>query len=239
MKTWNPALAKLTYIVLYIPVNVYILLYKLVKCGKNSGISNPRRYIHYQTPDSFCFALLLISGILIMPLVLFLNAINIYEDSYIYNIAVTATFFTLLWIANKTDKEFDILGLLVLNKGINTINLIHNIQTTLNFISLEHQLHIPDFIKTNIKTSIIDSTNNKLTPQEIHTYTYSLIDNCLYLNIICGEFHIYRGVLNNYGQNLLKIYEAFQKILIKANYITEEEAEDKIINIKEEIKHAG
>ena len=204
-------------------------------------IINPRRFISYKTPTSLFVTLFMILSSFLVIIGLTLNSININENSSIYNLVLTVSFFIFIWLACKANNEFKVLEILILNKGINTISFIHTLRSTLNFITIEHDFAVPKSIENDIIDSVINSENqiNELTSKSIHDYVYFLIDNSLHMNISCGQHHSYRGVLSSSGGTLLRIYISFQNVLITKNLLTEDEAQAKISSIKEEIKYVG
>ena len=54
-----------------------------------------------------------------------------------------------------------------------------------------------------------------------------------------GNYHVYRGVLSNTGQNLLSIYNRANDELCKIGNITKEQSNDDKRAVREEIKNVG
>ncbi|WP_027488932.1 hypothetical protein [Allorhizobium undicola] len=66
-----------------------------------------------------------------------------------------------------------------------------------------------------------------------------LVSEWAHAAIMTGETHIYRGVMNDHGKALLKLYKFMVAQLLHAGKLTEAEAVEQVAELLDEIKKIG
>ncbi|MDN7138602.1 hypothetical protein J6J34_10300 [Pseudidiomarina sp. 1ASP75-14] len=91
-------------------------------------------------------------------------------------------------------------------------------------------------IAKDVEKTIYSVRIDGMKPDEL---ALLLITNVIGQHLGCGKYHIYRGVLNMTGQDMLKVWHAAQRTMLERKFVSKSEVEKDNHWIMEQVKGAG
>lgn len=104
--------------------------------------------------------------------------------------------------------------------------------------TLCHRIIEPDVVTLakDVDKTVYSIRVDRMKPDHL---ALLLITNVLGRHIGSGAYHIYRGVLNRVGQDMLEVWRAAQEAMHERGYTTKKEVAKDSRWIKKQIKNAG